>query len=136
MALAHAYIRMCYSSPPGMITQPGGIAFLQLCLQIDVAAGGVVAHHVYEHVSCTSVIAEMIKTLPNVDLFITNFWQGDRPVGVDDKVTEQEAAYVKGYDGNIVVRIVDGGNKYYIVTTLDSDGKMTVKTVSGPYISR
>ncbi len=84
----------------------------------------------------TAVMSEMITALPNVDLFITNFWKGDRPAGVDDKVTEQEAAYVKGYDGNIVVRVVDGGNKYYIVTTSDSDGKMTVKTVSGPYTSR
>lgn len=57
-----------------------------------------------------------------------------RAVGIT--YTEQEAAYVKGYDGNIVVRVVDGGNKYYIVTTSDSDGKMTVKTVSGSYISR
>ena len=84
----------------------------------------------------TSIMSEMIKTLPKVDLFITNFWQGDRPAGVDDKVTPEEAAKVKGYDGNIVVRVVDGGNKYYIVTTSDSDGKMTVKNVSGPYTSR
>ena len=84
----------------------------------------------------TSIMADMIKTLPKVDLFITNFWQGDRPAGVDDKVTADEAARVKGYDGNIVVRVVDGGNKYYIVTTSDSDGKMTVKNVSGPYTSR
>lgn len=112
-----------------MITQPGGIAFLQLCLQIDVAAGGVVAHHVYEHVSCTSVMAEMIKTLPNVDLFITNFWQGDRPAGVDDKVTEQEAAYVKGYDGNIVVSIVDGVYCDDIGFGREDDGEDRVRTV-------
>ena len=55
---------------------------------------------------------------------------------MDDKVTAEEASYVKGYDGNIVVRVVDGGSKYYIVTTSDSDGKMTVKNVSGPYKSR
>lgn len=84
----------------------------------------------------TSIIADMINTLPDVDLFITNFWQGDRPAGVDDKVTAEEAARVKGFDGNIVVRVVDGGNKYYVVTTSDSDGKMTVKNVSGPYKSR
>ena len=84
----------------------------------------------------TSIMAEMEKTLPKVDLFITNFWQGERPSGVDDKVTAEEASYVKGYDGNIVVRVVDGGSKYYIVTTSDSDGKMTVKNVSGPYKSR
>ncbi len=84
----------------------------------------------------TSIIAEMEKALPKVDIFITNFWQGERPSGVDDKVTAEEAASVKGFDGNIVVRVVDGGNKYYIVTTTDSDGKMTVKNISGPYTSR
>ncbi len=84
----------------------------------------------------TSIIARIESSLPQADIFITNFWQGDRPAGVDDKVTPQEAAGVKGYDGNIVVRVFDGGKKYYIVTTSDSDGKMTVKNVSGPYSSR
>lgn len=84
----------------------------------------------------TSVLASMEKTLPSADIFITNFWQGDRPSGVDDKVTPEEASRVKGYDGNIVVRVVDGGKKYYVMTTSDSDGKMTVKNVSGPYMSR
>ena len=36
------------------------------------------------------------------DRFITNFWQVDRPSGVDDRVTAEEAARVKGYDGHIV----------------------------------
>ncbi len=84
----------------------------------------------------TDIIAGMEKALPKVDIFITNFWQGERPSGVDDKVTAEEAASVKGFDGNIVIRVVDGGNKYYIITTSDSDGKMTVKNVSGPYTSR
>ena len=84
----------------------------------------------------TAIIAQTQKTLPEVDLFITNFWQGERPAGVDDKVTPEEAASVKGYDGNIVVRVFDGGRKYYIVTTSDSDGMMIVKNVSGPYRSR
>ena len=84
----------------------------------------------------TAIIAQTQKTLPEVDLFITNFWQGERPAGVDDKVTPEEAASVKGYDGNVVVRVVDGGRKYYIATTSDSDGMMIVKSVSGPYKSR
>ena len=45
----------------------------------------------------TKVLNEMIKTLPNVDVHITNFWQGERPSGVDDKVTAEEAARVKLY---------------------------------------
>ena len=78
----------------------------------------------------------METTLPACDIFITNFWQGDRPSGVDDRVTAEEAARVKGYDGHIVVRVTDGGNKYRVVTITDSDGAMTVKTISGPYTSR
>ncbi len=84
----------------------------------------------------TSVLNTMESTLPSCDIFITNFWQGERPSGVDDKVTAEEAARVKGYDGNIVVRVTDGGKKYRVITTTDSDGAMTVKTVSGPYTSR
>jgi hypothetical protein len=32
--------------------------------------------------------------------------------------------------------VTDGGNKYRVVTITDSDGAMTVKTISGPYTSR
>ena len=78
----------------------------------------------------------MEKTLPNCDFYITNFWQGERPSGVDDKVTPEEAARVKGYDGHIVVRVTDGGTKYRVVTITDSDGAMTVKNVSEQYTSR
>lgn len=48
----------------------------------------------------------------------------------------KEAASVKGYDGNVVVRVVDAGRKYYIATTSDSDGMMIGKSVSGLYKSR
>jgi hypothetical protein len=84
----------------------------------------------------TDILNSMETTLPTCDMFITNFWQGDRPSGVDDRVTAEEAARVKGYDGHIVVRVTDGGNKYRVVTITDSDGAMTVKTISGPYTSR
>ena len=55
---------------------------------------------------------------------------------VDNKVSDADAAKVKGYDGNIVVRVREGGSQYYVMTTSDSDGKMTVKNVSRPYKSR
>jgi len=55
---------------------------------------------------------------------------------VDNKVSDADAAKVEGYDGNIVVRVSEGGSQYYVMTTSDSDGKMTVKNVSGPYKSR
>ena len=39
--------------------------------------------------------------------------------------------------GNVFFVVVpDGGNKYRVVTITDSDGAMTVKTISGPYTSR
>lgn len=84
----------------------------------------------------TSIMSQMWKTLPTMDLFITNFCRGERPAGVDNKVSDADAAKVKGYDGNIVVRVREGGSQYYVMTTSDSDGKMTVKNVSGPYKSR
>lgn len=84
----------------------------------------------------TSVLATMEQTLPDCDIFITNFWRGDRPEGVDDRVTDEEAARVVGYDGNIVVRVEEGGGRYWVLTTTDSDGAMTVKSVAGPYICR
>ena len=84
----------------------------------------------------TSIMSQMWKTLPTMDLFITNFCRGERPAGVDKKVSDADAAKVKGYDGNIVVRVREGGSQYYVMTTSDSDGKMTVKNVSGPYKSR
>ena len=55
---------------------------------------------------------------------------------VDNKVSDADAAKVNGYDGNIVVRVREGGSQYYVMTTSDSDGKMIVKNVSGPYKSR
>ena len=55
---------------------------------------------------------------------------------VDNKVSDADAAKVKGYDGNIVVRVREGGSQYYVMTTSGSDDKMTVKNVSGPYKSR
>lgn len=84
----------------------------------------------------TGILNDMESTLPNCDIFITNFWLGERPAGVDDKVTEAEASRVKGYDGHFIVRVTDGGKKYRVITITDSDGAMTVKGVSGPYSSR
>lgn len=84
----------------------------------------------------TNVLNTMEKALPLCDFFITNFWMGDRPEGVDDRVTAEEAARVKGYDGHIVVRVTDSGEKYRVVTITDSDGTMTVKNIAGPYTSR
>lgn len=84
----------------------------------------------------TAVLNTMETTLPEADIFITNFWQGARPDGVDDQVTAEEAARVKGYDGHIVVRVTDGGSKYRVITITDSDGQMTVKSIAGPYLSR
>ena len=84
----------------------------------------------------TNVLNTMITTLPNVDVHITNFWKGDRPSGTDDKVTAEEAARVKCYDGHIVVRVTDGGKYYRIMTLEDVQGTMKVKKVTTRYTSR
>lgn len=55
---------------------------------------------------------------------------------VDNKVSDADAVKVKGYDGNIVVRVREGGSRCYVMTTSDSDVKVTVKNVAGPYKSR
>lgn len=46
------------------------------------------------------------------------------------------ASRVKSTDGHIVVRVVPGGGSYYIYTLSDSDRKMTVKAINGPYTSK
>ena len=84
----------------------------------------------------TATLNTMITTLPNVDVHITNFWKGDRPQGVDDKVTDEEAARVKCYDGHIVVRVTDGGKYYRVMTVEDVQGTMKVKKVTTRYTSR
>ena len=84
----------------------------------------------------TDVLNTMEKALPVCDFFITNFWRGVRPDGVDDQVTAEEAARVKGYDGHVVVRVTDSGEKYRVVTITDSDGAMNVKNISGRYCSK
>ncbi len=84
----------------------------------------------------TSTLSTIISTLKDVDVFSTNLWKGDRPSSMDDKITDTEVARVIGYDGNIVVRVAEGGSKYWIVTTSDSDGAMTVKSIAGPYTCR
>ena len=43
---------------------------------------------------------------------------------------------VKGSDGHIVVRVAKGGASYRVYTLSDSDGKMTVKSVSREYKSK
>ena len=84
----------------------------------------------------TNVLNTMITTLPNVDVHITNFWKGERPSGTDDKVTDEEAARVKCYDGHIVVRVTDGGKYYRVMTLEDVQGTMKVKKVTSRYTSR
>ena len=84
----------------------------------------------------TNVLNTMINTLPNVDVHITNFWKGERPSGTDDKVTDEEAARVKCYDGHIVVRVTDGGKYYRVMTVEDVQGTMKVKKVTTRYTSR
>ena len=84
----------------------------------------------------TAVLKDFYAAAPEADVFITNFWQGPRPAGVDTQVSSEDAAKVKGYDGNVVIRVTDGGRKYKVAVTSDADGLMTVKSVSDQYTSR
>lgn len=65
---------------------------------------------------------------PNMDIFITNTCDAMR--------TYARFGQVKGSDGHIVVRVVDGGAHYFIYTLSDSDGKRTVRNIAGPYTSK
>lgn len=84
----------------------------------------------------TKILYNMLSTLPDVDVHITNFWKGERPAGVDEKVTAEAAARVKCYDGHIVVRVTDGGKYYRIMTLEDVNGTMKVQKVTSRYTSR
>lgn len=129
-AMAAGNVDVMKADHHGVINTQGTSALVALNPRIWIVNSWVDCH------PRTSILASVETTLPVADVFITNFWKGERPSGVDDKVTEEEAARVKGYDGNIVVRVIEGGARYYVVTTTDSDGLMTVKSVSGPYESR
>lgn len=66
--------------------------------------------------------------LSDMDVFITNT--------CSDMQKYNDFNRVKGSNGHIVVRVYDGGAKYYVVTVSDSDEKMTVKQIAGPYSSK
>jgi len=70
----------------------------------------------------------VIGYLPSVDAFITNTCSAMTSYSAWTKM--------KGGDGHVVVRVLEGGDKYYVYTLTDSDRKMTVKSISGPYTSR
>ena len=66
--------------------------------------------------------------IPTLDIFITNTCDAMRAYA--------NFGQVKGSDGHVVVRVEKGGAHYFIYTLTDSDGKKTVKKISGPYTSR
>lgn len=67
--------------------------------------------------------------LPSMDCYITN-------TCATQKAYTNYASRFKAGDGHVVIRVYNGGAKYYVFTLTDSDEKMTVKTVNGPYSSR
>lgn len=66
--------------------------------------------------------------MQGMDVFITNT--------CDAMSGYARFGQVKGSDGHVVVRVDKGGAHYYVYTLTDSDGKKTVKKISGPYTSR
>ena len=67
------------------------------------------------------------STLPNTDIYITNV--------CDAMNSYAEFSKVKGSNGHIVVRVYDGGATFRVFVLSDSDGKMTVKSISKAYKS-
>lgn len=66
--------------------------------------------------------------VPGMDIFITN---------VCDAMTGYNNwSKVKSSNGHIVVRVARDGKSYFVYTLTDSDGKKTVKNISGPYYSK
>lgn len=43
---------------------------------------------------------------------------------------------LKDYNGHIVVRVVPGGNEYYVYLLDDTDFNFKVKSIHGPYSSK
>lgn len=81
----------------------------------------------------TLIFESMQASAPTADFFITNFVTSPRS---DKDISSAVAARVKGKNGHIVIRVSEGGEEYKIYTLSDSDGKMIVKSISGPYKSR
>jgi hypothetical protein len=67
--------------------------------------------------------------LKDADVFLTNSCS-------DMEAYKDYSKRVKGDNGHIVIRVIDGGARYYVLTLSDSDEKMTVRKIAGPYISR
>lgn len=81
----------------------------------------------------TLILESMQSSAPTADFFITNFVTSPRS---DKDISGAVEARVKGKNGHVVIRVSQGGEEYKIYTLSDSDGKMTVKSISGPYKSR
>jgi len=84
----------------------------------------------------TPILENVETQLPNCDIYITNFWKGERPAGVDTKVTDAQAARVLGYDGDVIIRVYDGGKTYRVIILDDVAGDFKVKYVSKVYYSK
>ncbi|MDD2289501.1 MAG: hypothetical protein PHT64_00110 [Bacteroidales bacterium] len=81
----------------------------------------------------TLVLESMLSAAPAADFFITNLVTSPRS---DKDISTAVAARVKGKNGHILIRVSAGGEDYKIYTLSDSDGKMNVHSISGPYKSR
>ena len=75
-----------------------------------------------------AVFEGVASYVPGMDIFITN--------SCKDMYGYDNYSHVKSSDGHIVVRVSKDGGKYYIYTLSDSDGKKTVRRISGPYTSK
>ncbi|MEO5891592.1 MAG: hypothetical protein ABIQ31_15180 [Ferruginibacter sp.] len=65
------------------------------------------------------------------DLFATNMMQANKDV-IGPLVDQS----YKSLQGHIVVRVMPGGNEYYVIILDDSTVEMRVKNIFGPYVSK
>lgn len=131
----------------------------KVCGQVDVMKAdhhGVTNTNGYGFTSSvTGKTADAMKYL-NPRCWIINSWTDGHPrqavyegvtgLGLDMQIfitntcdamrSYKNFNQVRSSDGHIVVRVEKGGKKYRVYTLTDSDGKMTVKNVAGPFISR
>ncbi len=88
------------------------------------------------------MLSEQIYPGPR-DIFLTNaIWKGRRGNMVA-LFGEEEASWlesqinaVAGSQGHVVVRVAEGGDAYHVLLLDDSDERMLVKSIHGPYQSR
>ena len=73
-------------------------------------------------------LTEVSNFLPLMDIFCTNI-----PQSTLDTVGDTIGSRICGSNGHCLVRVNEGGDSFNVYMLTDSDRKMTVKSINGPY---